>query len=97
MVNNEIEIKKAPSEFTDDIDWLSKQSYETVDIVSYDGLKLKGYYLSAESPSMNTVILSHGYSSKGLWMAYMPNCIICWAITFLCLTIGGMATAKEIT
>ncbi|AEY68000.1 alpha/beta hydrolase [Clostridium sp. BNL1100] len=68
MVNSEIELKKTSSEFTDDVDWLSSQAYETVDIVSYDGLNLKGYYLSAESPSMNTVILSHGYSSKGLWM-----------------------------
>ncbi|EPR09485.1 alpha/beta hydrolase [Ruminiclostridium papyrosolvens] len=68
MVNAEIELKKTSSEFTDDVDWLSRQAYEIVDIVSYDGLNLQGYYLSAESPSINTVILSHGYSSKGLWM-----------------------------
>ncbi len=67
-VNTEIELKKTSSAFTDDVDWLSRQNYETVDIISYDGLNLKGYYVSAESPSMNTVILSHGYSSKGLWM-----------------------------
>ncbi len=68
MVTTEIELKKTSSEFTDDVDWLSKQAYETVGIVSFDGLNLQGYYISAESPSVNTVILSHGYSSKGLWM-----------------------------
>ncbi len=67
-VNAEIKLQKNSSELIDDVDWLSRQSYEMVDIVSYDGLKLKGYYISAEAPTMRTTILSHGYSSKGLWM-----------------------------
>ncbi len=67
-VNAEITLQKNSSELIDDVDWLSRQSYEMVDIVSYDGLKLKGYYISAEAPTMRTAILSHGYSSKGLWM-----------------------------
>ena len=68
VVNAEITLQKSSSELIDDPDWLSRQSYEMVDIMSYDGLKLKGYYIGAESPSMKTVILSHGYSSQGLWM-----------------------------
>ena len=67
-VNAEITLQKNSSELIDDVDWLSRQSYDMVDIVSYDGLKLKGYYISAEAPTMRTAILSHGYSSKGLWM-----------------------------
>ncbi len=68
IVNAEIKLQKSSSVLIDDVDWLSRQAYEIVDMVSYDGLKLKGYYISAEAPSMKTAILSHGYSSQGLWM-----------------------------
>ncbi len=68
VVNAEITLQKNSSELIDDVDWLSRQAYEMVDMISYDGLKLKGYYISAEAPSMKTAILSHGYSSQGLWM-----------------------------
>ncbi|ACL77518.1 alpha/beta hydrolase [Ruminiclostridium cellulolyticum] len=65
IVNTEVELNEDSS---DDADWLSGQPYETVDIVSHDGLKLKGYYLEAQSPTAKTSILAHGYSSQGLWM-----------------------------
>lgn len=65
IVNTEVELNEDSS---DDADWLSGQPYETVDIVSHDGLKLKGYYLEAQSPTAKTAILAHGYSSQGLWM-----------------------------
>jgi fermentation-respiration switch protein FrsA (DUF1100 family) len=49
--------------------WIKTQPYETVSIQSFDGLRLVGYYLPAASPSARTVILAHGYSSRGLHMS----------------------------
>jgi uncharacterized protein len=49
--------------------WIKTQAYETVSIQSGDGLKLVGYYLPATTASAETVILAHGYSSRGLQMS----------------------------
>ena len=49
-------------------DFFDKRIYEEVTITSYDGLKLKGYYLRARIPTSKTVILAHGYSSQGTFM-----------------------------
>ncbi|HEY5584982.1 MAG TPA: alpha/beta hydrolase [Ruminiclostridium sp.] len=51
-----------------EIDWFNPQTYEGIDIISDDGLKLKGYYLKAKIPTSKTVILAHGYSSQGTFM-----------------------------
>jgi fermentation-respiration switch protein FrsA (DUF1100 family) len=48
--------------------WFEDQPYETVSIVSGDGLKLVGYYLPAETATTKTAILAHGYYSCGLEM-----------------------------
>jgi fermentation-respiration switch protein FrsA (DUF1100 family) len=49
--------------------WLEKQQLKNIELQSWDGLKLQGYYLEAEKPSKKTAILAHGYSSKGKDMA----------------------------
>jgi fermentation-respiration switch protein FrsA (DUF1100 family) len=64
-----INYKSAVSASTAKIDWFDKKSYEEVSITSYDGLKLKGYFLKAKVPTTKTVILAHGYSSQGIYMA----------------------------
>ncbi|GCF10441.1 alpha/beta hydrolase [Dictyobacter arantiisoli] len=42
--------------------WVDAQSFEIIELLSYDGLLLKGYYLPALSPTNKTVILAHGYT-----------------------------------
>lgn len=50
-------------------DWFSKDAYEEVYITSNDGLKLTGYFYKSDISANKTVILSHGYSSQGTYMA----------------------------
>ncbi|MDF2820951.1 MAG: hypothetical protein K0R15_1392 [Clostridiales bacterium] len=52
-------------------EWVNEKGYETWNITSEDGLKLVGYYIPATIQSNKTVILAHGYSSKG---KNMGNC-----------------------
>jgi fermentation-respiration switch protein FrsA (DUF1100 family) len=47
------------------VEWVENQGYETWHLKSDDNLTLVGYYLAAKTPSANTVILAHGYSSQG--------------------------------
>jgi len=42
-------------------DWTANQDFETIEMTSFDGLTLKGYYLEAEKPTNRTVIFAHGY------------------------------------
>ncbi|WP_229683244.1 alpha/beta hydrolase [Virgibacillus oceani] len=46
-------------------DWVSSQQFEEIEMTSYDGLKLQGYYLEAKEPTNKTVILAHGYLGNG--------------------------------
>src|SRR5690625_3047869 len=43
------------------IDWTQSRDFETMEMTSFDGLSLKGYYLKAEKPSNRTVVFAHGY------------------------------------
>ena len=43
------------------ISWMREQPFESVEMTSFDGLKLKGYYLPAKEPTNKTVIFAHGY------------------------------------
>lgn len=43
--------------------WTRRQNKERVEIKSYDGLKLVGYYLPAEKESNRYILLVHGYKS----------------------------------
>ncbi|MDY0406354.1 alpha/beta fold hydrolase [Virgibacillus sp. 179-BFC.A HS] len=54
---------KAMDEFLqgDWIDWTNEQKFEEMQLTSYDGLKLQGYYLPAKKPTNKLVILAHGY------------------------------------
>lgn len=54
--------------FKNQLDLFDKNTYEEVNIISDDGLKLTGYYLNANLPTSKTVILAHGYSSQGTFM-----------------------------
>jgi len=73
--------KKAFMEETPDLDdragngwregmsWLELQPYRTLRLTAPDGIPLQGYALDAPSPTNKTVILVHGYDSKGKGMA----------------------------
>ncbi|MEI3612548.1 alpha/beta hydrolase [Pseudogracilibacillus sp. SO30301A] len=43
------------------ISWMREQPFESLEMTSFDGLKLKGYYLPAKEPTNKTVIFAHGY------------------------------------
>lgn len=45
-------------------DWVSRQSFENIEIVSADGLKLRGFLLQSNRAAGRTAILAHGYSGK---------------------------------
>lgn len=40
-----------------------------MEIESFDGLSLRGYYLEAEEPTNKTVVFAHGYLGKARDMA----------------------------
>lgn len=44
-------------------EWMHNQRDDRIILTSKDGLKLVGYYISAEVPSKNTILLMHGYRS----------------------------------
>lgn len=46
-------------------EWVSRQHFREVQLVSDDGLQLKGYFLPSERAEGRTVIIAHGYSGKG--------------------------------
>src|SRR5690625_2744700 len=43
------------------IDWTREQPFEQIEMTSFDGLDLKGYYLPAKEPTNKTVVFAHGY------------------------------------
>src|SRR5690625_4250867 len=43
------------------IDWTREQAFEQVEMTSFDGLTLQGYYLPAKVPTNKTVVFAHGY------------------------------------
>lgn len=49
--------------------WVDMHGYEQVSIRSHDGLKLCAYYMEASPVTNRTVILAHGYASKGKYNA----------------------------
>lgn len=55
----------APGQFTglaaSDTAWLKEQPLEDLEMMSHDGLLLRGYYLTAMVPTNKTVVLAHGY------------------------------------
>ncbi len=46
--------------------WLLDKPFEKAEMKSYDGLTLRAHYLPARTPTCKTVILAHGYTSRGL-------------------------------
>ena len=42
--------------------WVDRQPFENIEMKSYDGLTLRGYYLQAKNPTPNIAILAHGYT-----------------------------------
>lgn len=46
-------------------EWVSRQHFRDVQLVSDDGLQLKGYLLLSERAEGRTAIIAHGYSGKG--------------------------------
>lgn len=41
--------------------WVDNQDFEQMELTSFDGLKLQGYYLEAKEPTNKTVVFAHGY------------------------------------
>lgn len=54
-------------------EWLGQQTYEMVSITSQEGLLLKGIYLEAVKPTDTTVVLVHGYGSRGMGMGALAR------------------------
>lgn len=50
------------------IDWTNEQPFESIEMSSFDGLKLRGYYLQAKEPTNKTVVFAHGYLGNALQM-----------------------------
>jgi len=61
--NNSSE-KEATEKEAHNLEWLERHEYKIWRTFSEDGLELVGYYVPAEAPSVNTVIIAHGYKSK---------------------------------
>ncbi|GCE14596.1 alpha/beta hydrolase [Tengunoibacter tsumagoiensis] len=51
---------------TFDQGWFDQQKFEQLELTSYDGLTLCGYYLPAKVPTTKTVLLAHGYTSRAI-------------------------------
>lgn len=49
--------------------WADEQDFKLLEMESFDGLTLKGYYLPAMEPTTNTVVFAHGYLGRGRDMA----------------------------
>ncbi|MCP8615942.1 alpha/beta hydrolase [Salirhabdus salicampi] len=50
-------------------EWVVNQNFEGMEIESFDGLKLQGYFLESIEPTNKTVIFAHGYLGRGRDMA----------------------------
>lgn len=46
-------------------EWISRQTFQELDLRSEDGLDLKGYYLPSDRARGRTAIIAHGYSGQG--------------------------------
>ena len=46
-------------------DWADAQDFEHWEIESFDGLKLRGYFLEAKEPTNKIVVFAHGYLGRG--------------------------------
>jgi len=54
-------------------EWVYRQRYEVVSITSQEGLTLKGIYVEAEQLSDTTVVLVHGYHSRGVGLGALAR------------------------
>jgi fermentation-respiration switch protein FrsA (DUF1100 family) len=54
-----------PGKLTEAEPWIDTQAYETVSLLSHDGLKLNAYYVAGGAVNGDTVILAHGYMGDG--------------------------------
>lgn len=66
--NSDLEVSAEAMEVFMDGDWrtwVDNQKFEELEMNSFDGLTLKGYFLPVKKPTNKTVILAHGYLGKG--------------------------------
>jgi fermentation-respiration switch protein FrsA (DUF1100 family) len=54
----------AGASWAEGAEWVSRQNFRNVELISGDGLKLRGYYLESARASGRTAIIAHGYSGK---------------------------------
>lgn len=50
------------------IAWTKAQKFDELEMTSFDGIDLKGYYLAAEEPTNKTVVFAHGYLGRAFDM-----------------------------
>ena len=63
--------------------WLEAHGFERVEIRSHDGLRLAAMFVPAEVPSGKSVVLAHGYSSKGQSLAKFAEFYHGWGFDVL--------------
>ncbi|MFC4559082.1 alpha/beta hydrolase [Virgibacillus kekensis] len=62
--NQDLEVSAEAMEVFLDGDWrtwVANQDFDEWTMTSYDGIKLKGYFLEAKEPTNKVVVLAHGY------------------------------------
>ena len=75
--------------------WL-EQNGEEVEIISYDGLKLKGYEIKANPESNKWVIAVHGYMGKGADMTSYVEQFIKYGYNGLIVDLRGHAKSEGV-
>lgn len=68
FLDNSVDLQ-SNQEFTDEDGneaWMSQQQFERLEVISFDGLLLRGYYLPAAQKTTKTAIIAHGYSGEAL-------------------------------
>lgn len=69
--NKDLEVSAEAMEVFLDGDWrtwVGNQDFDEWTMTSFDGLKLKGYFLQAEEPTDKVVVLAHGYLGDAMDM-----------------------------
>ena len=65
--NSDLEVSAEAMDVFLDGDWRAwdgEQEFEELDMTSYDGLNLKGYFLEAKEPTNKVVVFAHGYLGR---------------------------------
>lgn len=68
LTSPDLEANIQPAEGSDvpsvETPWIERQPFEDIEVMSFDGLKLRGYYLPAKKATARIAILAHGYTGR---------------------------------